>query len=468
MAPRPTDWLIRGDCMQGATNSSMITSCIAGHIPPNGILPHSQLSISRTHLSRISAIPFRLRSAHDFAKGVEDPNTSVRLDIGPGMPQRMPGYRHGENLNPDFKTFEKFAKAGGASNKLVAKDVIDMGASLTSQARKDRAGCINLIVIKKNKVYALPLVPEEPMCANRKMHMLKELNNSANHPEHPLTFPDTAFLLNLWDHPHCPLPVMGQTPRCKVPMFSLIKQWDWEKGEGLQTDILVPFFNHAYDSIIPGVPWESKSDKALMRASMQGGMHWNCTRAWLMKLGKTQDGKRLLDVGITRNKKRGFEVETYYYRSPVPNKHFIPFEKDTIMDVLLDLEKRDQTAEGRKELQAIASQAQQFAYTYLSQHSKAMLRAHQRFPIVPAPNNCFSAKQHPTPQLEVACIIPALARRSPELSVTLTKHAAVFSINVRSHSKQVLSSNKQHGLYLTDVIRPSLACLLRSANRSHK
>eukprot|EP00798_Chlamydomonas_sp_ICE-L_P015949 gene15948-22083_t len=275
----------------------------------------------------------------------------------------------------------------------------------------------NLIAIKNNSVIALPVLPEEAVHQKIRF-MVDGLKNSTTHPEHALTFPDTAFLLNVWDQPRCPSPVMGRTPRCKVPIFSLIKQWDWEKNEGLQTDILVPFFNHFYDSIITGVPWESKSNKALMRAAMQNGMPKNCTREWLLELGQTPDGKRLLDVGITNNLKKGFKADIanyvnipdhsrwkylisadgfsascrygkllqmdsvvlkevsqwieYYYRSPVPNKHFIPFEKDTIMDVLLDLEKRDQTAEGRKALQAVASQAQQFAYTYLSQHAKAM------------------------------------------------------------------------------------------------
>ncbi len=35
----------------------------------------------------------------------------------------------------------------------------------------------------------------------------------------------------------------------------------------------------------------------------------NCTRMWLMQLAKTPDGQRLLDVGITNNLKKGFELQ---------------------------------------------------------------------------------------------------------------------------------------------------------------
>ena len=65
--------------------------------------------------------------------------------------------------------------------------------------------------------------------------------------QHGLTFPDTAFLLNTWDEPRCPAPSsLGAMPKCRVPVFSLIKRWDWERGVGLQTDVLLPFFNHYY------------------------------------------------------------------------------------------------------------------------------------------------------------------------------------------------------------------------------
>eukprot|EP00798_Chlamydomonas_sp_ICE-L_P015948 gene15947-22082_t len=71
----------------------------------------------------------------------------------------------GENLHTDFDTFEKFAKAGGASDKLMTKDVINMGAS---QASQSRAKYVNLIVIKNNRVIALPLSPKEAsLCTKR-------------------------------------------------------------------------------------------------------------------------------------------------------------------------------------------------------------------------------------------------------------------------------------------------------------
>lgn len=77
-------------------------------------------------------------------------------------------------------------------------------------------------------------------------------------------FPDSAFLMNTWDQARC-----GRTPPlCSVPVFSLIKKWDWERSAGVQADILLPFFNHVYQDLI-FYPWEKKRRAALMRAAMQ-------------------------------------------------------------------------------------------------------------------------------------------------------------------------------------------------------
>jgi hypothetical protein len=53
-----------------------------------------------------------------------------------------------------------------------------------------------------------------------------------------------------------------------VPVFSLIKQWDWKSVSGVQRDVLIPFFSHFYGEIID-YPWEKKTSKALMRAAAQ-------------------------------------------------------------------------------------------------------------------------------------------------------------------------------------------------------
>lgn len=115
-----------------------------------------------------------------------------------------------------------------------------------------------------------------------------------------LRFPDTLLVINTWDESRCSSSLIPNTSgmtstrqvsasavnsvgigddkrsvskstsllACYVPLFSLIKQWDWEGGKGRQADVLLPFFNHVYEDIIT-YPWHMKSSKALMRAGLQ-------------------------------------------------------------------------------------------------------------------------------------------------------------------------------------------------------
>jgi hypothetical protein len=46
---------------------------------------------------------------------------------------------------------------------------------------------------------------------------------------------------------------------------------------------------------------------------MQNGMKRNCTRLWLLKLAATDLGQKYLDVGITNNLKKGFQVQLVSY-----------------------------------------------------------------------------------------------------------------------------------------------------------
>lgn len=55
-----------------------------------------------------------------------------------------------------------------------------------------------------------------------------------------------------------------------MPLFSLIKSWDYAAADSAETDVLLPFFNHVYENLVV-YPWEKKYDKALMRAAMQVG-----------------------------------------------------------------------------------------------------------------------------------------------------------------------------------------------------
>jgi hypothetical protein len=58
-----------------------------------------------------------------------------------------------------------------------------------------------------------------------------------------MAFPDAAFVMNTWDAPYC-----DRASKCRVPVFSLIKRWDWGRGTSEQADVLLPFFNHFYQA----------------------------------------------------------------------------------------------------------------------------------------------------------------------------------------------------------------------------
>ncbi|KAG2442031.1 hypothetical protein HYH02_009823 [Chlamydomonas schloesseri] len=299
---------------------------------------------------------------------------------------------------------------------------------------------LSLVVIKNNRVGWLPLAARPMALTLSRMKAIA--SGLRNATRAGLSFPDSLYLMNVWDEGRCvrdehsaggalPKTVSGggskggsggkakpakprspKTPACTVPLFSLIKSWDYGAADSAETDVLLPFFNHVYENLYV-YPWGKKHDKALMRAAMQAQMKPNSTRLWIMKLQETHpDGQRLLDAGITNNlnkKKKvklanfvtipdharwkyllsadGFTAscrlgklmgtnsvvlkETtewieYYYRSLKAGTHFVPFTKDDVLQVLLELEKDPQRC------QRVSAAAQQFAYTYLSQHGKAM------------------------------------------------------------------------------------------------
>jgi len=303
---------------------------------------------------------------------------------------------------------------------------------------------MTLLVLKDNTVHKLPFTKTQPNLTTKRVEFIKQ--GLINATQNGVKLPDTVALLNTWDEPRCG----RRTPRCRVPVFSLIKQWNWASGTGVQTDVLIPFFNHYYQSII-NYPWQNKEKKALMRAAIQNGMSANCTRVWLLQLAKTPDGQRLLDVGLTNNLKTGFKAELsnyvdipdhskwrylisadgftascrfgkllqtnsvvlkeespwieYYYRSVQAGKQYVAFTKDTVMQVLLKLEQ-----EPDSRLQEIASNAQAFAYKYLSQHAKALYfcKAMRRYNELVRGVEEFARSLQPTDLADVASVVAAM------------------------------------------------------------
>jgi hypothetical protein len=81
-----------------------------------------------------------------------------------------------------------------------------------------------------------------------------------------VTLPDTLFFLSMRDQPYCP----RRGRDCKLPVFSIIKRWGRSTNASDDHDVLLPQFVHVYDQLV-FYPWANKSDKALMRASIQVG-----------------------------------------------------------------------------------------------------------------------------------------------------------------------------------------------------
>lgn len=302
-----------------------------------------------------------------------------------------------DNLMPDFLPYRSKEKPTvGSFVETIEK---------LSQGRPPKH--LSLILIKDNIIRALPVTAKQPSLTIKRVKFIVE--GLTNATKRGLKLPNTIAALNTWDEPRC----IGKESPCSVPLFSLIKQWDYKNNRSiLADDVLVPFFSHFYGDLID-FPWGLKKREALMRAAAQNGMDTNCTRLWLLDLAKTEEGKRLLDVGITNNLKKGLKTQIadyvsipdhsrwryllstdgftascrfgkllqinsvvlkeesnwieYYYRSVTPNIHYVSFNKDNVVNTLIDLEASEDS-----KLRAISDSAREFGYRNLDTFAKAL------------------------------------------------------------------------------------------------
>jgi len=180
-------------------------------------------------------------------------------------------------------------------------------------------------------------------------------------------------------------------------------------------DLLLPHFLRPYDNLY-FYPWHKKKDKALLRGAIQGTMGPMSTRYRLAKLSLNDSGKDHLDVGIVSHRARfkpdpnvmksylpqaqhakwkfllnadghtascrlGAVMQTnsvvlrqrshwieYYYRSLEPYKHYIPYDIDSIVDVMEELKKPTHN----ESLRAMALASQRFKHRYLNSNAKAL------------------------------------------------------------------------------------------------
>ncbi|GIM13269.1 hypothetical protein Vretimale_16410 [Volvox reticuliferus] len=302
-----------------------------------------------------------------------------------------------DNIDNDFAPWK------GRSYNL--RDLYVMLSQLHS--KRDPGPYRSVILVKGGQVYDLPLV--ENYGRNRvALRRIKSLAGGLqNGSAEGVTIPDTVFLISMRDHPYCHI----RGHECKVPTFAIIKRWNFTRNTSDYLDVLLPQYTHVYDQLV-FYPWEKKHDKALMRASLRSRMTLNSTRQWLAELPwRHTEAAALLDTGLTKNEQKktckmqivdsvsipeharwkylfatdGITASSrlgkllginsvvvkedslwieYYYRSLVPNTHYVPFNKDNVLEVLHKL--RNNPDHCRR----IAANAQRFSYTFLSQTSK--------------------------------------------------------------------------------------------------
>ncbi|KIZ00350.1 KDEL motif-containing protein 2 Flags:Precursor [Monoraphidium neglectum] len=228
-----------------------------------------------------------------------------------------------------------------------------------------------------------------------------------------LRFPDSAFIVNIDDFPIC---TQGL---CPLPVFTMYKKWHPKKGNIDTNEVLMPVFNHHYEDLY-SFPWDRKRPKAFMRASQQGCMEPNSTRAVLAVL--SEDHPEDLDLGITRIdgaqkhhlkyrfSKAGFvgiedhakwkylvsadgcvaqtrlakvmvsnsvvlkeesDWIEFYYRSLRPWKHYVPLTHgEGVAREILGLVRRLQRDDRRA--RQIAETAQKWAYRYLPNYPRLL------------------------------------------------------------------------------------------------
>lgn len=303
-----------------------------------------------------------------------------------------------ENLMEDFKSH-----AGVTCN---LEGLLDMLKVATTGKRNPRH--LSLLIVQKGTIQVVSIgLKLGKLSAGRTQSLVQGLVNGTHHATHPIVYPDTVMFLNTWDEPYCRGRIM-----CTVPVFSLIKRWNFERSKSLASDVLFPFFNHYYGDLIE-YPWDLKVNKVLMRAAMQNGMSLNCTRMKILEHAKDPKYKDWLDVGITNNLKVGLQLPLadyvsipdhakwrflfsadgytascrfgkllqtnsvvlkeasqwieFYYRSVKPMEHYVEFTKKNVMQVVGNVMSMTQS-----QLKEIADNGQKFAYKYLSQHSKAL------------------------------------------------------------------------------------------------
>ncbi|KXZ50187.1 hypothetical protein GPECTOR_17g824 [Gonium pectorale] len=307
---------------------------------------------------------------------------------------------HRDNLDADFIPWRKRRYRVAKLHEMLSK----------LAHRGDPGAYLCVIVIKNGTVMDLPYIKNYKnvwTAKNRVRNFVSGLLEASRGPT-GLVLPDTAFLFSVRDTPHCGRKGDG----CKVPVFAPIKRWDFSRNASDDYEVLLPQFANVYTGELVFYPWEKKADKALLRSTLKARMKWNSTRQWLVELGARPGNGALLDTGVIANEIKGFKPRLsksvsipdharwryifhtdgitassrlgkvlainsvvlkeeshwieYWYRSLIPNVHYVPFNKENVLQVVSELQRDPQRC------QRIADAAQHFMYRHFSQRAKAM------------------------------------------------------------------------------------------------
>ncbi|KAG2500690.1 hypothetical protein HYH03_001456 [Edaphochlamys debaryana] len=251
--------------------------------------------------------------------------------------------------------------------------------------------------------------------------------------EEPDKWPNVLFLLNVRDRSICEHPAKpwdnATTESCAAPVFSLIKQWGQTKDE----DILVPVTTGKANWTLYNFPWDEKVDQAVFRGRAYCHSRYffytnrTCSRTYFAaQAQKSKEWREHVDVGVLSGDDavsrevvidgRRFNLRTvgflpfsesarfrytlnldgitasyrlakllslnsvvlkqaspwieWYYRSLVPNVHYVSFWEHSRDDVLYVIDSLRRQSD--KSLQAMASRGQEFAYHYLRPEARKL------------------------------------------------------------------------------------------------
>lgn len=337
---------------------------------------------------------------------VQDPDISITYSL-PGVKRAVtesdlePLLR--DNLEPDLRPW----RAKG--RKLTSRDFLDFLHQIDTEWLEYRRHFIAIVRIKDNKMRWWAYPNARGWCTRRVQTIQDVFHGFIK--KAGVKFPDVVYVMNGYDKALC------EAGNCSAPIFTFDKRWHYSNGSSPYDDILHPVMNHPFEELI-SYPWEKKIEKGFMRVGLYGAMAANCSRVQVHRLGQSKEGKELLDVGVYQNRhwkvklktvapvpmeahaKWKYQINTdgqsaswrlakllaidspilkyrsdnieYYYRSLKEGVNYASVDHTDLLPTIRQL--RGSKARDAQ-LQDMVARNREFAYRYLSQHSRTLYAA---------------------------------------------------------------------------------------------